>query len=177
MEICLYSACNKHVFTQRLFQLTLCWAQHPKTSGRNQLTSLLPYMEISIQFHKNLVNNNSTRLCYFSHTILHCLCVRSESESFWKSSRRNAQPAFKMDLFNDSDNDQRFSGFRTEHIMLWEAVADSEFNVNEVSSVHTSDWRNWQHWWLGWRYRDQNRWSLWTRSIDNQFTVKICRKN
>ena len=47
-----------------------------------------------------------------------------------------------MDLFNDSDNDERFSGFRAEDIMLREAVADADFDINEVSSVHTSDWSN-----------------------------------
>ena len=54
----------------------------------------------------------------------------------------NALPVFKTDLFNDSDNDKRFSGFHAEDIMLREAVADLEFDVNEVSSVHTSDWSN-----------------------------------
>ena len=48
-------------------------------------------------------------------------------------------PVFKTDLFNDSDN-ERFFGFRAEDIVLHEAVADSDFDVNEVSSVHTSDW-------------------------------------
>ena len=55
-----------------------------------------------------------------------------------------------MDLFTDSDNDERFFGFRAEDIVLPEAVADSDCNINEVSSVHTSDWSNWQQWWLGW---------------------------
>ena len=39
-----------------------------------------------------------------------------------------------------SDNDEQFYGFCAEDIMLQEAVADSDFNVNEVSSVHTLDW-------------------------------------
>ena len=39
---------------------------------------------------------------------------------------------FKMDLFSDLDNDERFSDFSTEDIMLREAVADSEFNANEL---------------------------------------------
>ena len=39
-----------------------------------------------------------------------------------------------------SDNDERFYGFCAEDIVLWEAVADSDLDVNEVSSVHTSDW-------------------------------------
>ena len=51
-------------------------------------------------------------------------------------------PVFKTYLFNHSDKDEQFSGFCVEDIMLREAVADSEFDVNEVSSVHTSDWSN-----------------------------------
>ena len=39
-----------------------------------------------------------------------------------------------------SDSDERFYGFRAEDIVLREAVADSDFNVNEVRSVHSSDW-------------------------------------
>ena len=56
------------------------------------------------------------------------------------SSQRNTS-VFKTDLCNDSDNDERFSGFLAEDIMLREAVADLEFDVNKVSSVPTSDWR------------------------------------
>ena len=52
-------------------------------------------------------------------------------------------PVFKMDLFNDSDNDKWFFGFRAEDIVLGEAIADSDFDLNEVSSVHTWDWSNW----------------------------------
>ena len=43
-----------------------------------------------------------------------------------------------------SDNNERFYGFRAEDIVLREAVADSDFDVNEVSSVHTSDWSKWE---------------------------------
>ena len=39
-----------------------------------------------------------------------------------------------------SDNDERFYGFRAEDVVLREAVADSDFDVNEVSSVHSSGW-------------------------------------
>ena len=39
-----------------------------------------------------------------------------------------------------SDSDERFYGFHAEDIVLREAVADSDYDVNEVSSVHTSDW-------------------------------------
>ena len=49
-------------------------------------------------------------------------------------------PVFKTGLFDDSNNDERFHGFRAEDIVLREAVADSDFNTNEGSSVHTSDW-------------------------------------
>ena len=49
-------------------------------------------------------------------------------------------PVFETGLFDDSDNDKRFYGFHAEDIVLQEAVANSDFDVNEVSSVHTSDW-------------------------------------
>ena len=39
----------------------------------------------------------------------------------------------------DSDNDERFFCFRAEDIVLREAVADLDFDVTEVSSVHASD--------------------------------------
>ena len=48
-------------------------------------------------------------------------------------------PVFETGLFDDSDNDERFYGFHAEDTVLQEAVADSDFNVNEVSSVHTLD--------------------------------------
>ena len=51
-------------------------------------------------------------------------------------------PVFQTGLFDNSDNDERFYGFRAEDIVLREAVVDSDFNVNEVSSVHTSDRSN-----------------------------------
>ena len=57
-------------------------------------------------------------------------------------SQRNTLPVLKRDLFNDSDNDERFFGFCAADIVLRKAVADSDFDVNEVSSVHTSDWSN-----------------------------------
>ena len=47
---------------------------------------------------------------------------------------------FESGLFDDYYNDERFYGFCGEGIVLREAVADSDFDVNEVSSVHTSDW-------------------------------------
>ena len=37
---------------------------------------------------------------------------------------------------------QRFFGFRAEYTVLQEAVVASDFDANEVSSVHTSDWTN-----------------------------------
>ena len=51
-------------------------------------------------------------------------------------------PVLKTELFNDSDDDNQFSGFRADDIVFRKAVADSDFNVNEVSSVHKSDWSN-----------------------------------
>ena len=49
------------------------------------------------------------------------------------SSRRNALLVFKTDLFNDSDNDEQLFGFHGEDVVLREAAADSDFDVNEVS--------------------------------------------
>ena len=49
---------------------------------------------------------------------------------------------FSRWVSDDSDNDEQFYGFRTEDIVLQEAVADFDFDINEVSSVHTSDWSN-----------------------------------
>ena len=48
-------------------------------------------------------------------------------------------PVFETGLFDDSDSDEQFCGFRAEDTVLREAVVDSDFDVNEVSSVHTSD--------------------------------------
>ena len=42
-------------------------------------------------------------------------------------------------LFDVSDNGEGFYGFHAEDIVLREAVVDSDFDVNEVSSVQTSD--------------------------------------
>ena len=72
---------------------------------------------------------------------MHCLCVQSESERVFESQRR-AWPVLKRDLFNNSDNIKRFFGFCAEDIVLREAVAGSDFDVHEVSSVHTLDWSN-----------------------------------
>ena len=80
------------------------------------------------------MNNNSMRFSLLPLCHLHCLCVQSESQ-------RNALLVFKTDLLNNSDNVERFFGFRTENIVLQEAVADSNFDANEVS-VHTSYWSN-----------------------------------
>ena len=49
-------------------------------------------------------------------------------------------PVFETGLFDGSDNDKRFYGFCAEDIVLREAVEDLDFDVNEVSSVHTSEW-------------------------------------
>ena len=96
-------------------------------------TSLLPYMEISIQSHENLINNNSTRLPLLPpHHFALSLFTKLKWERFWKASRRNMLLVFKMDLFNDSDYNKWFFGFHTEDIVLWEAVVDSDFDVNEV---------------------------------------------
>ena len=119
------------------------------------------------------MNNNSTRLPLLPRTpFALSLCLKRKWENFLKSSRRNTFPVFETGLFDDSD-DEWFYGFHAEDIVLREAVTDSDFNVNEVSSVHTSDWSKWEQWWLGRRYRDRNGWSRWTRPIDDRFTVEI----
>ena len=169
--------------------LTLCWAQRPKMSlrGRGQNVPKCPVAIGKLCcFHTRKFSYNLTRISWiitvwdirrFLPRHLHCLfCPKRKWESFLKSSR-NVLPVFETGLFNDSDNDERFYGFRAEDIVLWEAVADSNFDVNDVSSVHTSDWSNWQQRWLGRRYRDRNGWSQRTRPIDDRFTVRIHRKN
>ena len=95
----------------------------------NFCTSLLPHMEISVQFHENLLSNNSTRIPLLPpHHFALSLCIKWKWESFWKSSWRNALPVFKIDLFNDSDNDEQFFSFHAEDIVLLRS-----FNVNNVS--------------------------------------------
>ena len=44
-----------------------------------------------------------------------------------------------MGLFDD---DEGFYGFRAKDIVLLETVVGLDFDANEVSSVHTSDWTN-----------------------------------
>ena len=73
---------------------------------------------------------------------LHCLCVQSESERVFESGVEEMCRRFSRWVSDDSDNDEQFCGFRTEDIVLQEAVADFDFDINEVSSVHTSDWSN-----------------------------------
>ena len=167
------------------FFKTLCRVQHQKTSaqGRGQNVPKNPVTigklrcfqtkEISVQSRENLMNNNSTRLPLLPPApFALSLCSSRKWESFWKSSRRNALPVFETGPFDDSDNDEWFYGFHAEDIVLREAVADSDFDANEVSSVHTSDWSKWEQWWLGRRYRDWNGWSRRTRPIDDRFTVR-----
>ena len=104
------------------------------------------------------MNNNSTRLPLLPPApFATSLCSKRKWESFFKLSQRNALPVFETGLFNDSDKDERFYGFRAQDIVLREAVADSDFNVYEVSSVHTSDWSKWEQWWLGQRYRENEQ--------------------
>ena len=160
------SLCVYMPLCQNLFALT-----YPQPFARHSVQNrpLLPYTLISAQSHENLVNNDSTRLPLLPprHFAL-SLCTKQKWESFWKSSWKNVLPVIKIDLFNDSDNNEWFSGVCAEDIMLRVTVAASEFDVDEVSSVHTSDWSNWQQRWC----RDPNRWSRRTRPVDNRFTVR-----
>ena len=54
-------------------------------------------------------------------------------------SQRNALPVFETRLFDDSDNDERFYGFCAEDIVLREAVADSDFDINPYLTGKTSE--------------------------------------
>ena len=115
---------------------------------------------------------------YFLSHHLHCLCVRSESERVFESRVEEMHCRFLRRVSSMiSDNDKRFYGLCAEDIVLQEVVADSDFDVNEVSSVHTSDWSKWEQWWFGRRYRDRNGWSRRTRPIDDRFTIRNRRKN
>ena len=110
---------------------------------------------------------------YFLPRHLHCLCVWSESERVFESRVEGTRWRFSRRVSSTiSHNDERFYGFCAEDIVLREAVADSDFDVNKVSSVHSSDWSKWEQWWFGRRYRDQNGWSRRTRRVDDWFTVR-----
>ena len=174
----------------RTCHLTLCRAQRPKTSARGRGQNV-PKRPVAIGklrcFQTRKFPYNLARISwiitvrdfrYFLPRHLHCLCVRSESERVFESRVEGTRCRFSRRVSSTiSDNDERFYGFRTEDIVLREAVADSDFDVNEVSSVHSSDWSKWEQWWFGRRYRDRNGWSRWTRPVDDWFTVRNRRKN
>ena len=170
--------------------LTLCRAQRPKTSaqGRGQNVPKRPVAIGKLRcFQTRKFPYNLERISwiitvrdfrYFLPRHLHCLCVRSESERVFESRVEEMRCRFSRRVSSTiSDNDEQFYGFRTEDIVLREAVADLDFDVNEVSSVHSSDWRKWEQWWFGRRYRDRNGWSRRTRPVDDWFTVRNRRKN
>ena len=173
-----------------LHQLTLCRAQRPKTSARGRGQNV-PKRLVAIGklrcFQTRKFPYNLARISwiitvrdfrYFLPRHLHCLCVRSESERVFESWIEGTRCWFSRRVSSTiSDNDERFYGFRAEDIVLREAVADSDFDVNEVSSVHSSDWSKWKQWWFGRRYRDRNGWSRRTRPIDDRLTVRNRRKN
>ena len=115
---------------------------------------------------------------YFLPRHLHCLCVRSESERVFESWVEETRCRFSRRVSSTiSDKDERCYGFCAEDIVLREAVADLDFDINEVSSVHSLDWSKWEQWWFGRTYRDRNWWSRQTRPIDDPFTVRNRRKN
>ena len=170
--------------------LTLCRAQCLKTSrrGRGQNVPKRPVAIGKLRcFQTRKFPYNLARIsgiitvwdfCYFLPRHLHCLCVRSESERVFESRVEGKRCRFSRRVSSTiSDNDERFYGFRAEDIVLRGAVADSDFDVNEVSSVHSSDWSKWEQWWFGRRYRDRNGWSRRKRPIDGRFTVRNRRKN
>ena len=133
--------------------LTLCRAQHPKMSARGRGQNV-PKRPVAIgklhcfqtrKFPYNLARISwIITICdfrYFLPRHLHCLCVWSESERVFESRVEETRCWFSRRVSSTiSDNDERFCGFRAEDIVLREAVADSDFIVNEVSSVHSSDW-------------------------------------
>ena len=165
--------------------LTLCRAQRLKTSARGRgqnVPKRLVAMGKLRCFQTRKFLYNLARISwiitvrdfrYFLPRHLHCLCVGSESERVFESRVEGTRRRFST----ISDNDEWFYGFRAEDIVLQEAVADSDFDINEVSSVHSSDWSKWEQWWFGRRYRDRNGWSRRTRPIDDQFTIRNHRKN
>ena len=57
----------------------------------------------------------------------------SESERVFETNESRVEETrcrfFKTDLFKDSDNDERYFGFRAQDIVLQEAVADSDFDA------------------------------------------------
>ena len=78
---------------------------------------------------------------------MHCLCVRSKSERVFESPVEETRCRFSRWVSSTiSDNNEQFYGFRPEDIGLREAVADSDFDINEVSRVHTSDWSKGEQW-------------------------------
>ena len=170
--------------------LTLCRAQRPKTSaqGRGQnvpkrsvvigklccfQTRKFPYNLARISW---IIRVRDFR--YFILRHLHCLCVRSESKRAFESQVEEMRCRFSRRVSSMiSDNDGWFYGFRAEDIVLREAVADLDFDANEASSVHSSDWSKWEQWWFRRRYCNRNGWSRRSRPINNQFTVRDRRKN
>ena len=89
------------------------------------------------------MNNISTRLSLLPRCNLHCLCVQRENERVFERQVEETRCKFsRWDLFNNSDNDERFFGFRIEDIVFREAVAHSDIDISEVISVQTSDWSN-----------------------------------
>ena len=170
--------------------LTLCRAQRPKMSARGRGQNV-PKRPVAIGqlrcFQTRKFPYNLARISwiitvqdfrYFLPRHLHCLCVQSESKRVFESRVEETRCWFSRQVFlTISDNDEQFYGFHAEDIVLREAVADLDFNVTEVCSVHSSDWSKWKQWWFGRRYRDRNGWSRRTRPIDDRFTVRNRRKN
>ena len=180
---------NGSMYPTHSFILTLCWAQRPKTSaqGRGQNIPKRPVAIDELRcFHTRKFPYNLTRIlwiitvrdfCYFPRTTCIVFVYEVKAREFFKVESMKRVASFWDGSLHDSDNDEWFYGFHAEDIVLREAVADSNFEVNEVSSVHTSDWSFLQQWWLGWRYHDRNRWGRRRWPIDNRFTVRNRHKN
>ena len=115
--------------------------------------------------------------CYVPRTILHCLCVQSESERAFESQVEETHCLFSRWISSMIQKMTWFFGFRAEDIVLREAVADLDSTLMKFTvSMHRTGVID-SNGKLGWRYRDQNGWSRRTRPINNRFTGRICRKN
>ena len=174
----------------KLHLLTLRRVQHPKmsTRGHGQNIPKRPVKNSKLcYFHTRKFPYNLMRIfwiitvqdfCYFPRTIFHCLCVQSESERVFVSRVEETRCRFSRwisSMIQTTTNESL--AFTLKTLCFEKHSGDSDSDVNEVSSVHTSDWSNWQQRWLGWRYCDRNRWSRRTRLIDDRFTVRICHNN
>ena len=123
------------------------------------------------------MNNNSTRLPLLPPAPFALSLYSKRKWEFFKVQSKKRVAGFRDGSPRWFRQRQTILWLRAEDIVLREAVADSDFDVNEVSCVHILDWSKWEQWWSGRRYRDRNGWSRRTQPIDERFTVRNRRKN